>query len=275
MLHFAVIGHPINHSLSPIIHTQFAEQYGISLTYETINTTPNHFINTVHQFFKTGQGLNITVPFKQAAFQLASQCSDRARMAQSANVLWKNEADQICADNTDGFGFIEDLNYQNELYCLKNAEILILGAGGAVQGILPDILNQVPKQVVIVNRTLAKAERLITQFNHDTLRVKQTHQLHTPYDLIIHSTSATLSNQLPDIPKQAINQQTVVYDLSYGMSAQLFKMHAEQLGVKQFVDGLGMLVEQAAESFFIWHHVRPKTRTVLSQLHNTVKKAIS
>ncbi len=266
-LYFAVIGQTISHSLSPKIHHIFAKKHQIELEYQILDVPPSQFEKSVIHFLNKAHGLNVTTPFKHKAFQLAKNVSDRAKIAQAANVLWKNNQGELCADNTDGLGFVQNLMSHPQL-TLREARILILGAGGAVTGVLQSILDQEPEQVVILNRTQETAQKVVDYFNHPKLNLFSKDQKTTPYDVIIHGTSATLSKQLPDIPHNAIHSDTWVYDLLYGPASLLLKNHVESLGVTRFLDGLGMLVEQAAESFLIWHQIKPETQTLIAQLRH-------
>lgn len=266
--HFAVVGNPIAHSLSPIIHQQFAAQHHIELIYDKIKGDDLHFEQQVKDFFVNGgRGLNITLPFKQRAFALAQLHSERCNMAGAANTLRLAEG-QLVADNTDGVGLICDLNRYLKL---EQKRILILGAGGAARGIIHTLLGETPASITVANRSDEKK----AQFTRDFPMIKWCRLEHigNGYDLIINATSATLTQQQLLLPAQLIDANPFCYDLSYQLhSDTAFVDWAQALGGRA-VDGLGMLVEQAAEAFFLWHGVRPVTTELIKRLRLQVPQA--
>lgn len=246
----AVIGNPIAHSLSPQIHHQFAAQFGMDLDYEKILGDLEHFEQQVKDFFVSGgRGLNVTLPFKQRAFAMASQATERCRLAKAANTLWMEDG-QLQADNTDGVGFVRDIS---RFIKLENKAILILGAGGATRGILGPLLNAKPEKIVVANRTQSKAIELKEDFPKI-----QIGEITGRYDLIINATSASLDAQNLALPESLFTNKPFCYDLAYNQVEMTpFVKLARSLGCKA-CDGLGMLVAQAAEAFTIWHGVRPQ-----------------
>ncbi len=267
---YAVFGHPIKHSKSPRIHALFAEQTGQHLTYEAFDVPAEQFNRVCEQFFtQSGQGLNCTVPLKELAWQAMDQLSERARRAKAVNTIKRLEDRTLFGDNTDGIGLVNDLTV-NHAISLKDQSILIIGAGGATRGILAPILEQSPKQLVIANRTLTKAKQLAMEFS-------DLGQIHgcglndladQAFDLIINATSASLSGELPPLPDSLLANQGSCYDLAYANQDTPFVCWGKQRGALQSLDGLGMLVEQAAEAFFIWRNIRPETQTVIDLLNS-------
>jgi len=269
---YAVMGNPINHSKSPQIHTEFAEQTGQNLVYSAIQVPLDSFVAEVDKFFKNGKGLNITVPFKEQAWQYADSYSSRALRAGAVNTLIKKEDGTVHADNTDGVGMVRDIavNHQTPM---KNKRILVLGAGGAVRGILEPVLEEKPAKLVIANRTVEKAQALAEDFQG----ISEVTELSgcgfadlaelckiLPFDLIINGTSASLSGDLPPLPDSVVGIETVCYDMMYGAHTTVFNQWATGLNAAKTIDGLGMLVEQAAESFTLWRGVRPDTQSVIA-----------
>lgn len=265
--YYAVIGNPIAHSKSPIIHTEFARQTQQALTYSAELVEMGEVKNFVENFSqKNGKGLNITVPFKLDAFALATELSERAQRAGAVNTLTlKNN--KIFGDTTDGIGLLNDLT-KNHLHTIKNKNILVVGAGGAVRGVLEPLLIESPNKLTIVNRTVSKAQQLTDDFSSfgninacsfDELKNKK-------FDIIINGTSASLSGDLPPLPNHCFTNNACAYDMMYAKQPTVFMQWAQQQGAKIILDGLGMLVEQAAESFFIWRGVRPQTAGVIKLL---------
>lgn len=260
---FAVVGNPVDHSLSPIIHQYFAQQARITLAYEKIKADEHSFKTQVSDFFtQNGKGLNITLPFKQDAYILAQQHTERCTLAGAANTLWMQDK-QLHADNTDGIGLLRDLKRYTSL---EGKRILILGAGGAARGIIPSLLENKRMELVVANRTLSKANELQRRFPEITFF--SLSQLSGAFDLIINATSASLAGEFVALPAECFARKPLCYDLAYKhQQATAFVHYAKNLGCEA-VDGLGMLVEQAAEAFFIWHHVIPKTEEVLAALRS-------
>jgi shikimate dehydrogenase len=264
---YALMGHPVSHSKSPRIHSWFAEQTGQSLSYHAMDVEPGHFAREVRDFFAAGgAGLNVTVPYKEEAWQLAEVRSEMAETAGAVNVLFRNEHGQLCGDNTDGIGLVRDL-VDNNAGTITGRRLLILGAGGAVRGALAALVAQRPACVVIANRTLAKAEQLAQLF-HDKAEISATtyEALSQPFDLIINGTSAGLHGQMPALPADVLGADTWCYDMMYSEKGTVFQHWAEHHGAAVALDGTGMLVEQAAEAFHIWRGVRPLTAPVLEKL---------
>ena len=269
--HFAVMGNPVNHSKSPIIHSQFAQQCSVKLEYGRIQVDIGGFEQAVSHFqAHDGAGLNITVPFKVEAWQLCQKpghrLSERARIAQSVNTLKFESDGSIFGDNTDGIGMVRDIQ-KNIGLSIEGKTVLVIGAGGAVRGVLGPLLDCQPSAVTIANRTSSKAYELAEQFDNSPL-IPTSLEKTDPrgYDFIINGSAASLHNALPGISANSIHDKTVVYDMMYASQPTLFMKWALSHGAAGAFDGLGMLVEQAAESFFIWHDKQPDTSWVISAL---------
>jgi shikimate dehydrogenase len=265
---YGVFGHPVGHSLSPFIHGMFARDTGQQMAYRAYDVTPEEFTERVQGFFADGgRGLNITLPHKIAAVEVAQELTARAAHAAAVNTLALQGDNVLLGDNTDGGGLVRDL-CDNLGLIITQRRVLILGAGGATRGVLAPLLGLEPAIVVIANRTPERAEALAAAFADlgVTQGVGFEYVGETPFDLIINATSASLSGDIPPIPAEAIGPQTVCYDLAYGRSAMAFVRWAQQSGCVRAVQGLGMLVEQAAESFRLWRGVRPQTAQVLAAL---------
>lgn len=270
---YAVMGNPINHSKSPVIHTQFAEQAKQDLIYSAMLVPLDGFDSAVNDFFKgNGKGLNITVPFKEQAFQLADQLTPRAQTAQAVNTLKLMDDGSILGDNTDGAGLVSDLTVNNQV-ALEGKRVLVVGAGGAVRGILQPFLEQNPAEIIIVNRTFEKAQALADSFQSmGNIQALTFEELSSPFDVIVNGTSASLSGDLPPLGSAVIDADTVVYDMMYGKEPTPFMTWALGLGAKQAIDGLGMLVEQAAVSFELWRAVKPNSTAVLQGMREQLAK---
>jgi shikimate dehydrogenase len=265
---YAVIGNPVEHSLSPIIHEAFAKQTKQKFIYSKIEAPLDGFVPTVQQFITAGgKGLNVTLPFKHEAYQLSTNRSKTVEEAQAASVLHFRTHQEIYADNFDGFGMVQDLtcNYQIKL---TQQKILVLGAGGAAQGILGPLLDQSPAQVVIANRTGDKAHHLATKFRSrgPVQGISFAELKASPYDVIIHVTSIGHQNQALTLPDGLITADTCCYDISYGKAAQTFLNWAKMQGAKKYFDGLGMLVEHNAAVFYLWFGIHPDTQPVIKML---------
>ena len=263
-----MMGYPVSHSRSPVIHRLFAQQTGQNLQYELLQVTPDKLETAIRQFQRTGgKGLNITVPHKSEVAKLVDQLSERASTAGAVNTLAFKD-NKIFGDNTDGIGLLRDL-VVNLSVNLENASILILGAGGATRGIVGPLLEMQPAALLIANRTLGKAKVLSDHFEKmgpvSCCRFKSV-PTSEPYDLIINATSAGLHGDTPPYPEAAVSDKTFCYDLSYGLSPTPFSAWAREQGAAKSVMGWGMLVEQAAESFHIWRGVQPDTAAVLKQM---------
>ena len=268
---YGVMGYPVSHSRSPVIHRLFALQTGHELQYELLQVTPEKLDTAVRQFQRTGgKGLNITVPHKTEIIKLVDQLSERASTAGAVNTLAFQEG-EILGDNTDGIGLLRDL-VVNLGVNIEGTNILILGAGGATRGIIGPLLEMQVSSLLIANRTLGKAEALAEHFGElgpvSACRFNAV-PVADPYDLIINATSAGLHGEAPPYPAAAVTEGTVCYDLAYGLNPTPFSLWAREHGAAQSVMGWGMPVEQAAESFNIWRGVRPDTEPVLRQMSIT------
>jgi len=269
---YAVMGNPINHSKSPQIHSEFAEQTSQDIVYSAMQVPLDGFESAVKNFFtKSGKGLNITVPFKEQAFKVADKLTIRAQTAQAVNTLILQEDGTILGDNTDGAGLVGDL-IKNHKVPLKGQRILVIGAGGAVRGILQPFLSEQPDSITVVNRTFEKAQILAKSFNEfGNISACEFDELNQPFDVIINGTSASLSGQLPPIPQCVIDENTVVYDMMYGKELTPFLRWSQENGAAKVLDGLGMLVGQAAVSFELWRNEQPDSQAVLLNMRKQLK----
>ena len=269
---YAVMGNPISHSKSPSIHTLFAEQTAQSILYTAIHVDLGGFNQAVGNFAAAGgKGLNITVPFKQEAWALANTRSERAERAGAVNTL-KIDKGQIFGDNTDGVGLVNDLTINHNIE-LKNKNILLMGAGGAARGVLIPLLKQNPRSLFIANRSPDKAKDLAEDFS-DAGNVQGGGYEHLPdknFDLVINATAASLQGELPPLPDSILNDNASCYDMMYAAKPTLFMQWATKHKAAKVLDGLGMLVEQAAESFYLWRGVKPETKTVIENLRKELQ----
>jgi shikimate dehydrogenase len=266
---YAVFGNPIKHSRSPQIHRTFAEQTGQDINYVSTLVEPDQFQAAASHFFnKGGKGLNITVPFKQDAFTFADALSERARRAGAVNTLIHQDDGKILGDNTDGVGLVRDIS-NNLGWAIGGKKILLVGAGGAVMGVLEPLLQQHPALIVIANRTVSKAQKLANDFadlgniqgcGFDEL----TDSGH--FDLIINGSSASLAGEIAPLPGSVLTANTQGYDMMYAADPTPFMRWMNDHGAQQTADGLGMLVEQAAEAFILWRGVRPETAAVIQSI---------
>ena len=264
---YAVMGNPVSHSLSPQIHAMFAQQFGMALDYLRIQVDVGGFNQAVDGFRATGgQGVNVTVPFKIDAFELADVRTERAEAAGAANTL-SFKADRIHADNTDGAGLCRDIT-RNLDVSVTGRQVLVIGAGGAVRGVLGPLLDEEPGALIIANRSVDKADALAELFasrgrieagGFDALPGRA-------FDLVINGTSASLQGELPPLPRGLFKDAALAYDMMYGGEGTPFLHWAAEHGAGKCADGLGMLVEQAAESFYVWHGKRPETAPVIEKL---------
>ena len=264
---YAVIGNPIEHSKSPLIHQAFAKQTQQDLSYEKILAPLDGFSNKVLELIALGyKGVNITVPFKLQAFQLATKLSPRAKHAGAVNTLSFDGAD-IVGDNTDGAGLVRDIEH-NLLIPIADKRILLIGAGGAAEGVLQPLLSSKPALLVITNRTLAKAEAMMGKVKAEvgaSVCVCALDDLHAQeFDIVINATSAGLSDSVLPLPPTIFSQDCLAYDMMYGRETPFMRL-ARSHGA-HVVDGLGMLVEQAAEAFYGWRGIRPKTQAVMQTI---------
>jgi shikimate dehydrogenase len=266
---YAVVGNPVAHSLSPKIHTEFARQTGQQLSYQAIELASDSFAAGIADLQQRGfRGLNVTVPFKREAWELCDSLSARAEIAGAVNTLSLHADGSIHGDNTDGVGLVRDL-VDNLKIKIEGQNVLLLGAGGAARGVLEPLLALFPAKLTIANRSLDRAIALADDFTiHGKIDVVAYTQLsNESYQLIINATAAGLSNQLPPIPASLLNPAGVCYDMMYNLNkATDFVEWSVSQGVKQSFDGLGMLVEQAAEAFYLWRGVRPQTDELMRML---------
>ena len=269
---YAVMGNPVSHSKSPSIHTLFAKQTQQSILYTAIHVDLGGFKQAVGNFAAIGgKGLNITVPFKQEAWELVSERSERAERAGAVNTI-KIEDDKLFGDNTDGVGLVNDLIVNNGIE-LKNKKILLMGAGGAARGVLIPLLKQNPSSLFIANRTPDRAKDLAEYFS-DAGNVKGGGYdaiAELKFDIVINATAASLQGDLPPLPDTLLNDNASCYDMMYSAKATPFMEWATKHKAEKVLDGLGMLVEQAAESFYIWRNVKPETKTVIEQLRKELQ----
>ncbi len=265
---YAVVGFPVEHSRSPMIHALFAQQTGESLTYELLPAEPANFETAVRGFAAAGgKGLNVTVPHKEAAFELSSELGPEAERARAVNTLTLHSPSRIRGDNTDGIGFLRDLT-ENHEQSLKGKRVLILGAGGAARGIIPPLLDANLGEFVLANRTIERADRLLEIFGAggklSTCRFNELAD-HKAFDIVVNATSAGLRGDNPPFPSSCLDSGTFCYDLTYSLKQTPFVSWASSHGAGQAVQGWGMLIEQAAESFAIWRGVRPDTAPIRQQ----------
>jgi shikimate dehydrogenase len=264
---YGLVGHPVEHSRSPLIHTVFARQTAQRLTYELIDAEPAEFETAVRGFGAAGgKGLNITVPHKEAAFALCKEKSEAADLAGAVNTI-SFVAGTLRGDNTDGIGFLRDVTV-NLREPVAGARIVVLGAGGAARGILGPLLNEKPEKLTVANRTKERADALVARFKAAGLSACTFAELSTqgPFDMLINATSAGLKGDTPPFPASLVGPDTFCYDLVYGIGDTPFVAWAKSHGAVRAAHGWGMLVEQAAESFMIWRGVRPDTKPLLKQI---------
>jgi len=268
---YAVFGNPIEHSMSPLIHEYFAKNLKINLSYVPILGSLGKFEKEAKIFLGNGgSGFNVTLPFKEDAFKLAETKSKIATITGSVNTISiKNGI--IHGDNTDGIGFVKDMKNNIE-YDFNDKKILVVGAGGAAMGVIPSILNENPSELKIYNRTFEKAKSLSDSFeNIGPVEAVSQDKIHKHnFDLIINATSIGINNIKFELSKKILNTETVCYDMSYGKISNSFKMWSNENNLK-FHDGLGMLLEQAAESFYIWELQRP---VITEELKNNLKQRL-
>lgn len=268
---YLVVGNPIEQSKSPLIHTLFAKHTQQDMHYSKALVKIGEFDLFAKQFFsdQNNHGMNITMPFKGDAFDFAQVLTPNAQLAGAVNTLIKQDDNTILGENTDGIGLMSHIKDFLK-WEIKNKNVLVLGAGGAVRGILLPLLNENPKDVLVVNRTESKAQDLVTIFKghgaihaggFDTLK-----DLNTPFDIIINGTSTGLTGDIPPVPKMLINEKTCIYDMVYAKEPTPFMHYAKQCKAQNISDGLGMLVGQAAISFTLWRGVMPDVGKVMQAL---------
>ena len=265
---YAVMGNPIEHSKSPFIHALFAEQTGQRLEYGAL-LVPEGGFDAAAQRFRSGggRGLNVTLPFKEDACRWVRDLAERARLAGAVNTVVFEPGRSARGDNTDGVGLVRDLT-QNHGLSIGGRRVLVVGAGGAVRGVLPSLLSQSPESVLLVNRTFSRAADLVARFEGlGSLAACPLDGLAgMRFDLVINGTAASLSGHLPDLPDGLLDTGAVCYDMAYASQTTPFVQWGSAQGASESLDGLGMLVEQAAESFRIWRGVRPETGPVIAAL---------
>ena len=267
---YAVFGHPINHSKSPRIHQLFAEQTQQQLSYEAQDVPAESFETAVQQFLEQGgKGLNCTVPLKERAWKRAEHLSKRAQFSKAVNTLILQEDGSLLGDNTDGIGLVADL-INNHSMTLVDSRILILGAGGASRGIIEPLMQQSPKKIVIANRTVEKAMTLSYDFAQlgDIKGCSYEDIKNQQFDLILNATSASLTGELPPLGQNILAENGCCYDLAYANKPTAFVLWGREQKAKKSLDGLGMLVEQAAEAFYCWRGVRPETTAIIELLNS-------
>ena len=266
---YAVFGNPIAHSQSPLVHSLFAKQVGIDLEYRAIQVDIGGFEQAVSGFQANGgNGLNVTVPFKLNAWKIADELTDRAQLAGAVNTLFFQD-NSIKGDNTDGAGLVKDIEL-NLNVALTESKILVIGAGGAVRGVLAPMLEKQPESITISNRTKGKADALVEMFaDYGTVSSTTLEQANLDrYDIVINATSTGIHGEVPSVSPQVFRGVSLVYDMMYGKNPTKFMQWAGQNSGAQISDGLGMLIEQAAESFKIWHGVMPQTSAVIGAVRS-------
>jgi len=279
MMRLAVVGHPVSHSRSPQIHARFAAATGLAVDYTRIEAPLDGFIATLRAFADTGaRGCNVTVPFKGEAFAACTRLSERARRAEAVNTI-VFEADGWFGDNTDGAGLVRDIEL-NAGVPLQGRRVLVLGAGGAAAGALDPLLSARPAALVVANRTPAKAQAMIERFAAGAARLDvplSAAPLESPgagFDVLVNATAASLQADVPPLPTGTLRPGALALDMMYGAATLPFLRWARAQGAIAR-DGLGMLVEQAAEAYFVWTGVRPSTFDVLTDLRREVDAAVA
>lgn len=265
-----VVGNPIGHSLSPEIHLMFAQQFGDEISYDKVEIPFGEFESAIGEMIDEGyHGLNVTIPFKLDAFRCSTKCSSQARQSRAVNTL-TFQNNKILGENTDGTGFIRDLEERLKFF-VEHKKILILGAGGGVRGILPALMERMPKSVTVANRSVARAQELCDEFGIQSILYDETGS--ESYDLIVNATPTSLQNKAPLVSPFAFDGCELAYDLVYAAKPTPFMELAKQGGARHASDGLGMLVEQAADSYEIWMGHRPGTQDVYAKLRETLDKS--
>ena len=265
---YAVMGYPIAHSKSPFIHRRFAAETGEPVTYDALLVEPGGFRAAVERFrAQGGRGLNVTIPFKGEAFALAGRRSERAERAGAVNTLWFDGA-MVCGDNTDGVGLVRDLT-RNLAVDIEGRSVLLLGAGGAARGVIGPLLDERPRRLVIANRTVSRAVELAQRFARQgsvSAMALDTTLSAGGFDIVVNATAASLAGDLPPLPPDTLRAGGVAYDTVYAARPTPFVEWGASEGAAIATDGLGMLVEQAAESFRLWRGQEPRTGPVIAAL---------
>lgn len=272
---YAVFGNPIKQSKSPAIHSLFATQAGQAMQYRAVRVELDGFEEAARRFFEgEGAGLNVTIPFKGDAHAFADYLGPSATRAGAVNTLTLEEDGRVKGDNTDGVGLVRDM-IVNLGWTLQGSRILLLGAGGAARGVLEPLLREHPSELLVVNRTADRAQKLVAEFaDLGTLEGGGYERIgERQFEIIINATSTSLSGELPEVPSSALTEKSCCYDMVYGAEPTPFMRWAAHHAAWAVSDGLGMLVEQAAESFFIWRKVRPETRPVIHQIRESLDAA--
>ncbi len=272
---YAVFGNPIKHSKSPAIHAAFAAQCGQAMEYRAVRVDEGDFSRAARQFFERGgAGLNVTLPFKEEAFRFADRLSLRAQRAGAVNTLTRAADGQIEGDNTDGIGLVRDM-VANLGWVIQGQRVLIIGAGGAVRGVLEPLLKEQPRQVLILNRTAARAQQLAAEFADLGPVEGGGYELaaNNQADLVINASSAGLSGEMPPLPSELLTERSCCYDMIYGSEPTPFMRWAAHHAAWAVADGLGMLVEQAAQAFYLWRGMRPETRSVINHIREAMEAA--
>lgn len=267
---YAVIGHPISHSKSPLIHKEFARQTEQDLEYSAIEVPVEELESSLSQLrdILKLKGINITVPFKEQAWQLVQNQSTRAKRAGAINTLVFNDDGSMFGDNTDGVGLCRDLTVNNGIE-LRGKRILLLGAGGAARGVIEPLLSYDPVELFVANRTASKAHALADLFSDlGHIRGGGFEDIKPQFDVVINATAASLQGEVPPLPDDLLSDNAACYDMMYSDSDTAFISWARQHGAAQAIDGLGMLIEQAAEAFRIWRGVKPDTRSVIELIRH-------
>lgn len=270
--YYAVFGQPISHSKSPRIHQLFAAQTQQDLIYQAQEVSAADFIIAVDQFFADGgKGLNCTVPLKELAWQYAQEKTERAELSKAVNTLVLTAEGIVLGDNTDGVGLVTDLLI-NHAIVLTGRKLLILGAGGATRGIIAPLFEQAIDSIIIANRTIDKAKQIAAEFQHRGIihGCGFNELIGQQFDLIINATSASLNAQLPPLPDNLLAINGNCYDLAYGNEPTVFVRWGIKQNAVKSVDGLGMLVEQAAEAFYLWRGIRPETKPIIEQIKKDI-----
>ncbi len=265
---YVLFGHPVSHSWSPFIHGLFARQVDHVVDYKVQDVAPGGFRHAVINFFvQGGGGANVTLPHKPAAAEIVNELSARAERARAVNTIVRRSSTELYGENTDGAGLVTDLTRNLDVK-VHGARLLVLGAGGATRGVLAPLLEEEPREVRIANRTPERAEALREEFSDlgevsasgfDAIEDR-------PWDIIINATAASLAGEVPELPERVVGRETVCYDLAYGRGDTVFMRWAQERGSQRAYKGWGMLVEQAAEAYLLWHGVRPETKPVMGAL---------
>lgn len=267
---YAIIGNPVAQAKSPALQTAFAKQCGQDMEYGAILGLPGGFVEAVRAFHHSGgKGMNITMPFKLEAFELADELTPRGRAAGAINMFTLRADGSILGDNTDGFGIVRDITH-NLGFKLAGRRVLVLGAGGAVRGALLPLFDEVPAEVFIANRTASKAVDLAAEFGAQAGKIKLAGggfaDIAGDFDIVINGSASSMTNDVPPIPAAVWSKLSLAYDMAYKKEPTAFVQAARAAGVAQVADGLGMVVEQGAECFYLWRGIRPDTAPVIRAL---------